>query len=157
MKKITIYTDGSCLGNGYLNNFGGYCGYIQDKDGTTLLVSGSEHNTTNNRMELKGVIESIKKVKKTSQITLRSDSKIIVDAINFSLEKWVKNQWKNAGKKPVANKDMWEEYLTVSQKHEIKAEWVKAHSGDTYNELCNSTAMKEANKLKQTLEEIKNV
>ena len=151
MKKITIYTDGSCLGNGYLNNFGGYCGYIQDKDGTTLLVSGSEHNTTNNRMELKGVIESIKKVKKISQITLRSDSKIIVDAINTSLEQWRKNNWKNGSKKPVANKDLWEEYTEVSNKHQIKAEWIKAHSGDKYNELCDATAMAEAKKLKKAV------
>jgi ribonuclease HI len=147
MKKVEIHADGSCLGNGNKNNFGGYCGIIKYPDKKEQAIVGGEINTTNNRMELKAIIESIRVLEDKSEIIIHSDSQITVNAINGWLDGWKNKEWKNSDKKPIANKDLWEEYLTVSQQHRVKASWVKGHSGDKYNELCNTKAVQEANKL----------
>ncbi|MDO9303983.1 MAG: ribonuclease HI [Sulfuricurvum sp.] len=147
MEKVEIYTDGSCLGNGNENNFGGYCGIVKYLNKNEQVVVGGEINTTNNKMELMAIIESIKAIPSKCEITIHSDSKITVDAINIWIKGWIKNNWKTSDKKIVANKDLWEKYLVVSQQHQVKAEWVKGHSGNKYNELCNAKAVQEAKKL----------
>jgi len=144
MKKIHLYSDGSSLGN---PGAGGW-GTILDYNGKTKELSGGEINTTNNRMELKGVIEGLKALKEPCEVEIISDSKYVVQAINEWLTNWQKNNWKNASKKSVKNQDLWEEYVNISKPHNIKATWVKGHAGHIQNERCDVMAKDEATKLK---------
>ncbi len=144
-KKVTIYTDGSSLGN---PGFGGW-GAILDYQGKTKELSGSQKDTTNNQMELTAVIKAIEILKEPCDISLFSDSSYVVKAIGVWLDDWQKNGWKNSAKKPVKNRDLWERYLEVSKIHDIKANWVKAHNGEIQNERCDKLARDEATKLQE--------
>lgn len=104
--------------------------------------------TTNNQMELQGVIEGLKRLKEPCKVHIISDSKYVVQAINEWLVGWVKNGFKTAAKKPVKNVELWQEYLTVSKPHTITAQWVKGHAGHEENERCDILARTEAEKLK---------
>lgn len=144
MKHITLYSDGSSLGN---PGPGGW-GTILDYKGKTKELSGGNKNTTNNQMELKGVIEGLKALKEPCKVKIISDSKYVVQAINEWLKNWIKNNWKTAGKKPVKNVELWQEYMTVAKQHQIEAFWVKGHAGHEQNERCDQLAKNEAKKLK---------
>jgi ribonuclease HI len=138
MKEIFLYTDGSSLGN---PGRGGYCGILQYKN-NEKIVSGNENNTTNNRMELKAVIESLKVLKEPCVVNLYSDSKYVLDAISGWIFNWIKKDFKG-----VKNPDLWQEYLKVSKIHKIKTNWVKGHNGHELNEKCDQIAKDEASKL----------
>ncbi len=144
MKQINLYSDGSSLGN---PGPGGW-GTILEYNGHTKEFSGGEILTTNNQMELKGVIEGLKQLKEPCSVHIISDSKYVVQAINEWLDNWQKNGFKTAAKKPVKNYELWQEYLAVSNKHKIKASWVKGHDGHEENERCDILARTEAEKLK---------
>ncbi len=144
MKNITIYSDGSSLGN---PGFGGW-GTVLEFNGHTKELSGSQPNTTNNIMELKGAIEGIKALKEPCIVELISDSKYVVQGINEWLKNWERNNWKTAAKKPVKNVELWQEYLEISKQHSIKATWVKGHAGHPQNERCDFLARSEAEKLR---------
>lgn len=144
MKNITLYSDGSSLGN---PGPGGW-GTILDYKGKTKELSGANPNTTNNQMELTGVIEGLKALKEPCNVKIVSDSKYVVQAINEWLTNWIKNNWKTAGKKPVKNLELWKEYLAVSKQHNIEAFWVKGHDGHEQNERCDQLARDEAEKLR---------
>lgn len=144
MKKINLYSDGSSLGN---PGPGGW-GTILEYNGHTKEFSGGNPMTTNNQMELQGVIEGLKRLKEPCKVHIISDSKYVVQAINEWLAGWVRNGFKTASKKPVKNLEFWQEYLTVSQPHTITAEWVKGHAGHDKNERCDILARTEAEKLK---------
>ncbi len=148
MKKINLYSDGSSLGN---PGFGGW-GTILEYAGHEKELSGGENYTTNNQMELKGVIEGLKALKEPCEVNIISDSSYVVKAINEWLEGWVEKNWKNASKKPVKNIDLWQEYLSVSKSHKIKAFWVKGHDGHSHNERCDILARTFAQKLKEESE-----
>ncbi len=140
--RVIMYTDGSCLDNGK-NGTGGYCALLQTPNKKLeKIVSGSELNTTNNRMEMTAIIEGLKAIKKPSHVIVYSDSNITVRAIN----KWLKG-WKRKNFRKIANVDLWREYLKVSQEHIIEAIWVKAHNGHPENELVDDIARAEAMKL----------
>lgn len=139
MKKITLYCDGSSLGN---PGFGGWCAILKYQNNTKVL-SGGEINTTNNRMELKAVIEGIKSIKEKCEINLISDSKYVCEGINSWLTNWIKKDFKK-----VKNDDLWKEYIEVSKDHILKATWVKGHNGHTENEECDRIAKREAGNLK---------
>ena len=143
MKKIEIYTDGSCLNN---PGFGGWA-YILSYKGHTKEGFGSEANTTNNRMELKALIEALKVLKEPCEISLFTDSELLVKSVNEWIFKWIKTNFK--GKK---NVDLWQEYIKLSQIHSIKAFWVKAHNGHKENERCDFLARNEALKLQNSME-----
>lgn len=138
MKKLEIYTDGSCLNN---PGFGGWSFIILYK-GHEKIGVGAEANTTNNRMELKAIIEALKALKEPCEISLFTDSNLMVQSINEWLESWIKKDFK--GKK---NVDLWKEYLMVAKEHKIKAFWLKAHNGHPQNERCDSLAREAALKL----------
>lgn len=142
MKRITLFSDGSSLGN---PGFGGYCAILKYKD-KEKIVSGSKANVTNNQMELKAVIEGIKAVKEPCEIEIVSDSTYVLNSVSEWLESWIKKDFKN-----VKNVDMWKEYLKISSKHKIKTTWVKGHAGHTENEKCDKIAKEEAQKLKEKL------
>jgi len=136
-----IYTDGSCLNLKY----GGWCAIIL-VGGDEIIVSGCEMNTTNNRMELRAVIEGIKASMK-EEIEIISDSTYVVNGINSWLDNWIKKKYKG-----VKNKDMWKEIEKLKNKHKIKAKWIKSHDGEEFNEKCDEIAKNEAENLRKYVE-----
>lgn len=144
MKQINLYSDGSSLGN---PGPGGW-GTILEYNGHIKEFSGGNPMTTNNQMELQGVIEGLKRLKEPCKVHIISDSKYVVQAINEWLVGWVRNGFKTAAKKPVKNIELWQEYIEVSKPHTITAEWVKGHAGHEENERCDILARTQAEKLK---------
>lgn len=143
MKKIEIYTDGACSGN---PGPGGW-GVVLVYNGKEKELSGSEKNTTNNRMELTAVIMALNALNQPCEVKLTTDSKYVCDAINKSwVYSWRKNGWKKSDKKPALNVDLWKELLSLLEKHEVEFIWVKGHNGHKYNEICDALAVKEYQK-----------
>ena len=136
MNYIVIYTDGACS-----KTTGGW-GAVIIQEGKEIEISGKELDSTNNRMELKAVIESLKKIKNPSIIKIKTDSKYVVNAFNKKwIEKWKTNKWKTSTNSDVKNKDLWEELLKESKKHMIKWQWVKGHGSDPYNIRADELAV----------------
>ena len=142
MKKITLFSDGSALGNPGPGGYGTILVY-GDKE---KIISGSEVHTTNNRMELRGAIEGLKALKEPCEVEIISDSSYVVKGINEWLKNWIKRDFKK-----VKNIDLWKEYIEVSKPHKIKATWVKGHDGHEENERCDDIARTEAEKEKKLL------
>lgn len=143
MKQIEIYTDGACSGNPGPGGWGAVLVY----NGKEKELSGSEKNTTNNRMELTAVIMALNALNQPCEVKLTTDSKYVCDAINKSwVYSWRKNGWKKSDKKPALNVDLWKELLTLLEKHEVEFIWVKGHNGHKYNEICDALAVKEYQK-----------
>ncbi len=139
MKKIEIYTDGACTGN---PGKGGY-GAVLIYNGVQKEISCGFRKTTNNRMELMAAIDALKLLKEPCEVDLYSDSKYLTDAINKDwLGSWIKNGWKKADKKPVLNVDLWEQIVTLTEKHKVNFIWVKGHAGNKYNEICDELAVR---------------
>ncbi len=136
MKKVVIYTDGACSGNPGKGGWGAVLIYGKHEK----PISGAEAETTNNRMEMKAAIESLKTLKQPCSIDLYTDSKYLQDGINEWVKTWVINGWKNANKKPVKNADLWQELLHETARHIVIWHWVKGHAGDVYNEKADSLA-----------------
>ena len=135
--KLKIYTDGACSGN---PGKGGWAAIILD-DSNQLSISGSENNTTNNRMELMAPIMALKKIRKKSEITIFTDSKYVKDGITDWIKKWKVNNWKSSNKKPVKNKDLWIKLDNACLKHKVTWKWVKAHADNKYNNLVDELAV----------------
>jgi ribonuclease HI len=134
--KIKIYTDGACSGN---PGKGGWGALIQENDDEKKL-SGSELNTTNNRMELTAVIKALEHYDEAREIEVFTDSKYVMQGITEWIKNWKNNHWKTSQKKDVKNKDLWVLLDTVSAKHDIKWSWVKGHAGDYGNEIADKLA-----------------
>ena len=143
MEKIMLYTDGACSGN---PGPGGYCAIL--KMGVhEKIISGAEIDTTNNRMELKAVIEGLKALKRKCSVTVVSDSKYVCDAVNQKwIESWVKKNWKKSNNSPVLNPDLWKELYELINIHKVEFIWVKGHAGHPENELCDKIAVQEYQK-----------
>ncbi|MFA6630461.1 MAG: ribonuclease HI [Sulfuricurvum sp.] len=142
MKAITLYSDGSALGNPGPGGYGAILRY-----GTTeKIIRGGEAHTTNNRMELKGVIEGLRALKEPCDVTIISDSSYVIRGINEWLEGWVKRRFAK-----VKNPDLWQEYIAVSSTHRINGVWVRGHNGHPENEQCDQIAREEAEKFKKGL------
>ena len=139
MKKIHLFSDGSSLGN---PGAGGYCSILKYGD-AQKIIKGAEANTTNNRMELKAVIEGLRALKEPCKVDITSDSNYVVKGINEWLKNWIKKNFKG-----VKNPDLWQEYIKVSSPHNIQAFWVKGHDGHEENELCDTIAKEEATRIK---------
>ena len=137
--KLKIYTDGACSGN---PGKGGWAAIILNGKNQSS-ISGSENNTTNNRMELMAPIMALKKIKAKSEITIFTDSRYVKDGITEWIKKWKLNNWKNSNKKSVKNKDLWIKLDNSCQKHKISWKWVKAHAGNKYNNLVDGLAVLE--------------
>lgn len=139
MKKITLYSDGSSLGN---PGSGGWATILRYLD-NEKIISGGKEIATNNQMELTGVIEGLKILKEPCNVEIITDSSYVVNSINEWLASWQQKNWKN---NTVKNRDLWEEYLVVSKNHTVKAFWVKGHAGHVENEKCDKIAKDEATK-----------
>lgn len=143
MKKVYIYTDGACSGNPGPGGWGAVLVY----NGVEKELSGSEKETTNNRMEMTAVIKALSALKEKCDITLTTDSKYVCDAINKGwVYSWKKNNWKKADKKPALNVDLWEQLLDLLNKQQVEFIWVKGHNGHKYNERCDELAVNEYQK-----------
>lgn len=143
MKEVFIYTDGACSGNPGPGGWGAVLVYGKNEK----QMSGNEKETTNNRMELTGVIKALEALKESCKVTLTTDSKYVCDAINQKwVYSWQKNNWKKADKKPALNVDLWEQLLPLLEKHEVTFVWVKGHNGHKYNEICDKLAVEEYQK-----------
>ena len=141
--KYKIYTDGACSGN---PGKGGWAAIILDNNSNLSSISGSENNTTNNRMELLAPIIALKKIKRKSDITIFTDSKYVKDGITDWIKNWKVNNWKNSNKKPVKNKDLWIKLDNACLKHKVNWKWVKAHAGNKFNNLADELAVIETKK-----------
>ena len=143
MKTVTLYTDGACSGN---PGPGGW-GAILEFNGVEKELSGSEPETTNNRMELTAVIEGLKALKESCIVELYSDSKYVIDGLSKGWAvSWRKNGWKKADKKPALNPDLWEILLDLCEKHQLHYHWVKGHAENEYNNRCDQLAVTESKK-----------
>ena len=140
---VELYTDGACSGNPGSGGYGTILRY-KDKSGEyheKELTAGYKL-TTNNRMELLSVIVGLEALKKTCCVTIYSDSKYVVDAIDKKwLDGWVANNWKNSQKKAVKNVDLWKRFLEVKKNHKIEFVWIKGHNGHEFNERCDKLAV----------------
>ena len=137
--KYKIYTDGACTGN---PGPGGWGAVIFDQDDKQKNISGSEKNTTNNRMELLAAIMSLKKIKTNSEVVIFTDSTYVKNGITEWMKKWKKNGWKNSSKKPVKNKDLWEKLDKLCEANSVSWKWVKGHSTNEFNNLADELATK---------------
>ena len=128
MAILRIYTDGGCAGNQSDQNFGGWGAILEFGEHKKELYGG-EANTTNNRMELTAVIEAFKALKKTGQyIQVFTDSSYVANCFREKwYESWEKNNWRNAAKKPVENRELWEELLSLVRQHHVVFYRVKGH------------------------------
>lgn len=134
-----IYTDGACSGN---PGKGAWAAVVQNPGGKREEISRAYSHTTNNRMELRAVIESIHSVPEGSRVTVVTDSQYVANAINKNwLKSWVQKNWRTSQKKPVANKDLWQSLLILLKKHTVTFEWVKGHEGHPENERCDELAV----------------
>ena len=137
--KYKIYTDGACTGN---PGPGGWGAVIIDQDDKQKNISGSEKNTTNNRMELLAAIMSLKKIKTNSEVVIFTDSTYVKNGITEWMKNWKKNGWKNSSKKPVKNKDLWEKLDKLCEANSVSWKWVKGHSTNEFNNLADELATK---------------
>ena len=137
-KQITveIFTDGACSGNPGPGGYGAILKYGKE----TKEISGCAPMTTNNRMEMMGVIEALKQLKRPCKIRIVTDSNYLIKGMTEWMPGWIKRNWLNSQKKPVLNKDLWEMLLELTQSHQIKWEWVKGHCGHPENERCDQLA-----------------
>ena len=138
MKHVDIYTDGACRGNPGPGGWGAILVYGKHEK----ELSGGEAHTTNNRMELSGVIAALSALKEEPcEVTLTTDSKYVADAINNGWAiGWRERSWRKADKSPALNPDLWEELLDLLERHEVTFVWVKGHAGHPYNERCDRLA-----------------
>jgi ribonuclease HI len=136
MKKVTIYTDGACSGN---PGPGGWGAILMYKNAEKEL-SGFEEITTNNRMELIGVITALEALNEPCSVTLYTDSKYIANAVNLGwLESWQTKGWKRKGGE-IKNLDLWVRLAPLLEKHNVTFVWVKGHADNEYNNRCDEIA-----------------
>lgn len=136
-KKVVIYTDGACSGN---PGAGGY-GVVLIYGGKRKEMSEGYRLTTNNRMEVLAVIKGLEALKESCQVTLYSDSKYVVDAIEKGwVKKWKANGWYRTKKEKASNVDLWERLLVQLERHQVTFQWVKGHADNPGNERCDELA-----------------
>jgi ribonuclease HI len=143
LKKITIYSDGSSLGN---PGPGGYGVVIIYKDKRKELSAGFKH-TTNNRMELMAAIEGLNALKEKCDVTLYTDSRYVVDGIMKGwAENWRRKGWMRNKIDKAVNVDLWQKLLDLIEKHKVEIKWVQGHAGHPENECCDVLAKNAAMK-----------
>lgn len=136
LKKVEIFTDGACSGNPGPGGWGAILRYgSHEKE-----LNGGESDTTNNRMEIKAVIEGLSNLKEKCQVTVYTDSKYVMDGVTKYMESWKTRGWKTADKKPVKNQELWLLLDKELQKHEVNWVWVKGHNGHDENERADRLA-----------------
>ncbi len=138
-KVVDIYTDGACAGN---PGPGGWAAILRYK-GEDKEISGFEGQTTNNRMEMKAVIEALGRLKEACRVTVHSDSTYLRDGITVWIHGWKRNGWITKDRRPVKNRELWEALDELSRKHQVEWAWVQGHAGHPENERCDELARRE--------------
>lgn len=142
MREVTIFTDGAARGNPGPGGYGAVLRFVDGKGDLheKELSQGFEY-TTNNRMELFGVIAALEALKYPCTITLYTDSQYVVHAFDQHwIEGWIKRGWKNSKREPVKNVDLWKRLLKAKQPHDVRFVWVKGHAGHPENVRCDALA-----------------
>ena len=143
--NVTIYTDGACSGNPGPGGYGAILMYGSHKK----ELSGGNANTTNNRMELMGVITALKALNRPCQVDLYTDSQYVVNAIEKGwARKWQANGWMRNRKDKALNSDLWQMLLDLLEVHQVTFHWVKGHAENPYNNRCDELAVAESHKYK---------
>lgn len=143
MKKVELFTDGACSGNPGPGGWGAILRY----KGIEKELSGGEHETTNNRMEMMAVISGLEALNEACEVDLFTDSKYVCDSVTKGwVYSWQKNNWKKADKKPALNVDLWVRMLSLLDFHNVTFHWLKGHNGHPENERCDKLAVFQAQK-----------
>lgn len=152
---VEVFADGACSGN---PGVGGYGVILRTwiKESTSLRfkkkekeLSGCDPYTTNNRMELTAVIKALEALKKQCKVKVVTDSNYVVRGMTSWISGWLKNNWKNAQKREVQNRDLWERLLGLAMIHSVEWEWIKGHDGYPENERCDKLARREIKRCKK--------
>ena len=144
--NVTIYTDGACSGNPGPGGYGAILMYGEHKK----ELSGGDPNTTNNSMELMGVISALKALNRPCQVDLFTDSQYVVNAIEKGwARKWRANGWMRNKKDKALNPDLWQTLLELLEIHQVSFHWVKGHAENPYNNRCDELAVAESQKYKR--------
>ncbi|MGD8427954.1 MAG: ribonuclease HI [Balneolaceae bacterium] len=142
-KTVIVFTDGACSGN---PGPGGWAALLQWNEREKILT-GSAPNTTNNRMEMRAVIEALRAINQPCHVKIHSDSALIVNSFKQGwIDSWLKRNWKKANKKPVENQDLWKEMLTAMQPHEVEWIKVKGHADNERNNRVDQLAVEASKK-----------
>ena len=138
LKTVELFSDGACSGNPGKGGYGTVLKYGENRK----ELSEGFRLTTNNRMEILGVLRGFESLKEPCNVILTSDSKYVIDALSKEwVYGWKKNGWRRADKKPAQNVDLWEKLLTEIEKHNVTYNWVKGHPGHPENERCDFLAV----------------
>lgn len=138
---VKIYTDGACIGN---PGPGGWAAIVQYPDKDPVELCGGFSGTTNNRMEILAAIYALESLQTESKVTLITDSKYLIQAIEDWIKRWKHNGWRTSNGTPVKNKDLWLRLDALVKKHKVSFKWVKGHAGNPQNERCDELATTQA-------------
>ncbi len=141
---VEIFTDGACLGN---PGPGGWAALLRFNS-TEKEISGGEANTTNNRMELKAVIEGLLSLSRPCRVAVTTDSQYVQKGITEWIERWKARGWRTADKKPVKNVDLWQALDNARANHDVSWHWVRGHAGHEENERVDTLARNEAERIR---------
>jgi len=136
---VIIYTDGACTGNPGPGGWGTVLHHVAS--GKEKELSGGAPQTTNNQMELTAVIEGLKTLNRPCTVKVVSDSSYVVKGMNEWITGWIQKNWINSQRKPVKNKELWQELHHLAQIHQVTFEWIKGHAGHPQNERCDQLAV----------------
>ena len=144
-KTVELFTDGACSGN----PGPGGCAFVLEHraSGKKIERAGAERLTTNNRMELRAVIEGLSALREPSIVDLTSDSKYVLDGLNEWLDNWIGRGWRTASRKPVKNRELWERLDELRGLHELRFHWIPGHAGHAQNERCDALAVEARERL----------
>jgi ribonuclease HI len=144
MKEVEIHTDGACIGN---PGPGGW-GALLRLGAKERELSGSEADTTNNRMELMAAIAALEALSSSCAVVLHTDSQYVQKGISEWLPNWIRRGWKTAAGEPVKNKDLWQRLATATERHQVQWRWVKGHAGHVDNERVDRLARSAAERVR---------
>lgn len=143
MKKVTVYTDGSCSGNPGPGGWGAVLMYGKH----ILELSGGEPSTTNNRMELTAAVEALSRLNEPCEVELYSDSRYLVDGLGKGwAASWKKRGWRRKDGSPALNPELWDRLLELTSTHKVTLHWVKGHAENEWNNRCDELAVAETKK-----------
>lgn len=135
-KVVEIWTDGACKGNPGPGGWGALLRHGRHEK----ELCGGEAETTNNRMELTGVIEALKALKRPCHVIVHTDSQYVQKGMSEWLPNWKRRGWQTADRKPVRNADLWQELDALVGRHQVEWRWVRGHAGDAGNERADALA-----------------
>lgn len=148
MEEVSVFTDGSCLGN---PGPGGWAVLLRFRD-TDREISGGAPETTNNRMELMAVIEGLAALKRPCHVTVHTDSQYVKNGMTAWIRSWKKNGFRTASGSPVKNEPLWRELDRLATVHQMRWVWVRGHDGHTENERVDALARAAAEKMRGSLD-----